>query len=219
MPTLTAPRAEMTAEELGSRIGAIPLWRVRSDPPPGTATIDDVERLRREENRLCELINGVLVEKAVSSKTSALAVKLVVFLDTFVSSRQLGWIFGPDGFVHLFPAQLRAPDASFVARDQLPDERIPDSGYIDVAPLLAVEIFSPGNTAGEMEQKRHDFFAAGTEQFWVIYPDRQEIEVYSDPQTCRTLGRNETLDGGSVLPGFTVPVADLFGSIHLDGND
>jgi len=210
-----SPQIEMTAEELAARVGAVPLGRVRISPPPGTATEQDMERVRREESSLCELIEGVLVDKAVSTKTALIAATLISILRPFVSAGRLGWIAGPDGFTWITKTQLRAPDVSFIARDQLPGKRVPDQGYVDIAPALAVEIFSPGNTQREMEQKRSDFFDAGTQLFWIVYPDRQEVEVSTGPETHRTAGRDETLDGGQLLPGFSLKVADLFADMDL----
>lgn len=166
---------------------------------------------------MCEIIDGVLVEKAVREKTAFLAARLISLLDAVVSAHRIGWIFGPDGFVRLFGVQLRAPHVSFVRRDQRPGNRLLDTGYPNVAPALAVEVFSPGNTVAEIEEKRNDFFAAGTELFWVVYPDRQEIEVSTDSRTHRILTRDDVLDGGSVLPGFSMNVADLFANIDLSG--
>ena len=110
----------MTVEELAGRVGAVRLWRIRNDPPPGSATEADVQRLRREESVLCELIDGVLVEKAVSDVAAFLAMELGRLLGNFVAPRRLGWVPGPDGFVWLFGTRLRAPDVSFVRRDQRP---------------------------------------------------------------------------------------------------
>lgn len=215
MATIALPQTDMTAEELATRVGAVPLWRIRNDPPPGFATEDDVERLRRDEGVLCELIDGVLVEKAVSDKTAFLAVVISTLLTNFVLPRRLGWVLGPDGFVWLFGTQLRAPDVSFVRKDQRPGGRLLDKGYADIAPALAVEVFSPGNTVREIERKRADFFAAGTELFWIVYPDRQEVEVSTGPETHRVLGRDDTLDGGTVLPGFSLKVSELFAAVEL----
>ena len=175
MSTVAPSQTEMTVEELAARVGAIPLGRIRSDPPPGFATAADVERLRRDQSVLCELLDGVLVEKAVSDKTAFLAAEMITFLNLFVRPRRLGWVLGPDGFVWLFGTHLRAPDVSFVRRDQRPGGRLLDRGYANVAPALAVEIFSPGNTRGEIQQKRNGFFAAGTELFWIVHPDEHEI--------------------------------------------
>jgi Uma2 family endonuclease len=215
MSTVAVLETSMTARELADRVGAIPLWRIRTDPPPGTATEEDVERIRCEEDRLYELIDGVLVEKAVSDETAILAIEVAGLLRDFIKGRRVGWILGPDGFVRLFGTQLRAPDVSFVRREQRPGGRPLRKGYASVAPALAVEIFSPGNTVPELEQKRSEFFAAGTELFWIIYPERQEIEVSTGAHIHRTLGRNDVIDGGSVLPGFSAKVADLFDAADL----
>lgn len=213
MSTAAPPVGDLTAEDLAARVGAIPLWRIRREPAPGTATEDDIDRVRRTEGRLCELIDGVLVEKAVSDKTAFLAIEIATLLRNFIRPRRMGWILGPDGFVRLFGSQLRAPDVSFVRPDQRPGGRLLEKGYADTAPALAVEIFSPGNTVREMEQKQAEFFAAGTELFWVVFRDRQEVEVSTGPDEHRTLRRDDTLEGGSVLPGFSVKVADIFAAL------
>jgi hypothetical protein len=84
----------MTVAELASRIGDVPLWRIQTDPLPGTGTESDVERVRCERGALCELIDGVLVEKAVSYETAFLASEILVDgtrwchrLDTTISGR------------------------------------------------------------------------------------------------------------------------------------
>jgi Uma2 family endonuclease len=213
-PEFTA-ESSLTAEELAARIGAVPLWRVRTDPSPGSATEADVERIRRDEDRICELIDGVLVEKAVSDKSAFVAAELIFFLNSFVRPRRIGWVLAPDGYVWLFGRHLRAPDVSFVRRNQRPGGKVLSTGYADVAPVLAVEVFSPGNTTAELERKRTEFFAAGTELFWIVYPERQEIVVSTGPDEHRTLGPDDLLDGGTVLPGFTLKVADLFERVNL----
>jgi Uma2 family endonuclease len=213
-PEFTA-NSTLTVEELAARVGAVPLWRVRTDPAPGTATEADVERIRRNEDRICELIDGVLVEKAVSDKTAYLGMELGRLLGNFVAAARLGWILGADGFVRLFGQWLRAPDISFVRRDQRPGGEVLSTGYSDVAPALAVEVFSPGNTTAELERKRAEFFAAGTELFWIVYPERQEIVVSTGPDEHRTLGPDDILDGGTVLPGFMLKVSDLFERMNL----
>jgi Uma2 family endonuclease len=215
MSTTAASESELTVEEVAARVGAVPLWRIRRDPPPGLATEEDVERVRREEDRICELIDGVLVEKAVSDKTAFLAIELATLLNAFVRPQRLGWVLGADGFVRLFGRRLRAPDVSFVRRDQRAGGRLLSRGYADVAPALAAEIFSPGNTVAELEHKRREFFAAGTELFWIVYPEQQEIVVSTGPEEHRVLGAGDVLDGGSVLPGFTLKVGELFAAADL----
>jgi Uma2 family endonuclease len=208
---------ELTVEEIAARVGAVPLWRIRAtDPAPGSATEEDVERIRCQEDRLYELIDGVLVEKAVSDKSSMLAAELIRLLGNFVHSMKLGWILAPDGYFRLFGRVMRAPDVSFSRRDQRAGGRPLDHGYSRTAPALAVEVFSPGNTVRELEQKRAEFFKAGTEMFWIVYPEQEEIVVATPTTDPRTLRRDDILDGGAVLPGFSLRVGDLFAAIELD---
>ncbi len=215
MSTAAPPICDMTVVELAARVGPVPFYRVRTDPSPGTATEEDVLRIQCEEDRICELIDGVLVEKAVSDQTAGLASEIVRMLGNVVVPGRLGWIRGPDGFVRLFGTQLRAPDVSFVRRDQRAEQPLLDEGFSDVAPALAVEVCSPGNTVEELEQKRTEFFTAGTELFWIVYPDRQVIEVSTSSEGHTILGRDDTLDDGAVLPGFSVRVGDVFDAIDL----
>jgi Uma2 family endonuclease len=87
----------------------------------------------------------------------------------------------------------------------MPDEALPD-----LAPDLAVEILSESNTVGEMERKVRDYFFAGTRLVWYIDPRRRSVRVYTNPDQCVELGERQTLDGGAVLPGFSLPLAQLF---------
>ena len=216
-PPEVPPADALTVEEIAARVGAVPLWRIRtSDPEPGTATEEDVERLHCQEDRLYELLDGVLVEKAVSDKSSMLALELSGVLREFIKPRRLGWLLGPDGYFRLFDRLLRAPDVAFSRRDQRPAGQPLDEGYSPVAPALAVEVFSLGNTVRELEQKRAEFFKAGTELFWIVYPEQEEIVTATPGSEPRTLRGDDILDGGTVLPGFTLRVGDLFAAIRLE---
>jgi len=213
-PSPGAATRELTVADLAAKFGTLPAWRIRTDIPPGSATEDDVELLRRESGVLCELIDGVLVEKAVSDETSFLAIEFAALLREFIKPRKLGWLLGPDGFVRLVETRLRAPDISFVRKDQRPDGLL-KHGYADGAPALAIEIFSPGNTRREMDEKRAEYFASGAEAVWIVFPESQTIEVATGPESIKTLGRNDVLAGDPVLPGFTLKVGDLFDAVDL----
>lgn len=223
MPLLSPPDVPpvdaLTVEEIAARVGAVPFWRIRtSDPEPGAATEEDVERIRCQEDRLYELIDGVLVEKAVSDKSSMLAAELIYILASFIKPRRLGWLLAPDGYFRLFGRLMRAPDVSFSRRDQRAGGKPLDRGYSRTAPALAVEVFSPGNTVRELEQKRAEFFKAGTEMFWIVYPEQEQIVVATPDSEPRTLHGDDILEGGAVLPGFTLKVGDLFAAVNLDAD-
>src|SRR5881227_2325598 len=103
MSLATEPRAIRTVADLLERLGDVPTHRIRLDPPPGTATEADIFAVRRREDRLCELVDGVLVEKATGFRKSILAGALSALLRAFVIPRNLGIVTGPGGTMRLFP--------------------------------------------------------------------------------------------------------------------
>lgn len=209
--------AELTLQDLADRFGPMPFRRVRMDPPPGTATEEDVIRIDEHEDRICELIDGILVEKDVSSLASLIAARIVKLLAIFVDDRGLGFVLGEQALLRLAIGRVRAPDASFIRADQVPSGEFPNEPISDLVPTLAVEVMSPGNTKREMDEKLDEYFASGSELVWYVYPVRKEIEVYTKRDECRILGAGDVLGGGSVLPGFSVRVADVFAVTKLKG--
>ena len=99
MTTVETPPPIDTLADLLERLGGIAPDRVRFRPPPGTATEQDVIEIERRENRLCELVDGVLVEKPMRYRESLLAGALLAFLREFVVPRNLGLVTGADGLM------------------------------------------------------------------------------------------------------------------------
>jgi len=199
-----------TAADLVERFGPIPLYRIRLDPPPGAATERDVIEIHDREDRLYELVDGILLEKAVGSYKSYLAGLLVHFLQGFVRKHRLGVVYPPDGMMRIAPDLVRIPDVSFVSFDRLPGRKVPRDPIAGLVPDLAVEVISRGDTAREMEGKLAEYFAAGVRLVWYVYPDPREVRVYTAPDRSAVVGKHETLDGGDVLPGFSLHLAELF---------
>src|SRR5215831_15402916 len=136
--------------ELLERLGNIPPERVRLRPPPGTATEADVlAALEAPRKRLCELIDGVLVEKPMGYTESVLATYLLELLNSFVRPRNLGLVTSPDGTIRLWAGRVRIPDVAFFSWDRMPGRRRPPQPIPTLAPDLAVEILSRSNTPGE----------------------------------------------------------------------
>ncbi len=202
--------AVWTAVDLVARYGAIPLNRVRTNPPPGSATERDVVEIHDRENRLCELVDGSLLEKTMSSFESYLAVYIARLLAVFVEENRLGIILGADGMLRLARGLVRIPDVSFISWDRLPGRVFPREEIWSLAPDLAVEVISRGNTREEMEHKLLDYFTAGVRLAWYVYPTAGEVRVYESPEKFTTLTAQDTLDGGDVLPGFRLPLQTLF---------
>jgi Uma2 family endonuclease len=198
-------------EDLLERLGGVPLRRIRSWPPPGTATEADVLAAEREPRKvLCELIDGVLVEKARGTKEAILASLLGHFLWEFVRPRQLGVVLGADGMLRLFPGRVRIPDVSFISADRLPAGEFPTDAIAELSPNLAVEVLSKSNTAKEIELKLRDYFQSGSQLVWIIQPKTQTAVAYTSSEDKRRVGKNQALDGGAVLPGFKLPLKSLF---------
>lgn len=199
--------------ELWERIGEVPLDRISVNPPPGMATEKDVLAAENEpRKRLCELVDGVLVEKPMAARESLLAGTIIRLLGHHVAQDDLGAVLGEGGMLRLFPGQVRIPDVSFIAWEHLPGGEFPEKPIPDLAPDLAIEILSPSNTKKEMARKLRDYFKGGTQLVWLIQPRTQTAEVYTSPTERRRIGKDGTLDGGPVLPGFRLTLKELFAS-------
>jgi Uma2 family endonuclease len=215
--TLTRPAdieadAGLTAADLVEMFGPIPLRRIVTDPPPGTATEADLEDIVDRQGRLCELIDGVLVEKTMSWWEAYLETEIGRLLANFVRPRNLGLVLSSAGPIKLFSGRIRMPDASFITWGRLPWKEIPreKSFALDVAPNLCVEVISPSNTKREMDRKLDDYFGRGVELVWYIDPRPKRVRVYTARDTSVELSEGDVLDGGTVLPGFSVALAELF---------
>lgn len=212
MSAATPPQThEWTAADLVQRFGPIPLSRIRTRPDPGTATEQDVETIQAREKRLCELVDGILVEKAMGQFESAVAMQLGALLIAFIRGKGLGRVFGADGMMKLEWGLVRIPDVSFVSTERLNIANIqPHSPLAMLIPNLAVEVLSPSNTEEEMDEKLHDYFNHGVELVWYIDPRKQDVTVYRSLDDSHIVRAPEELTGGSVLPGFTVALSELF---------
>ena len=193
----------------------IPYNRILLHPTPGTATEADVEAIHLREGRLCELIDGILVEKVMGATESGLALLLGHYLLSFIIPRRLGRVLGPDGTICLAPGLVRIPDLAFFARDHLPDGRLPSAKVPAIIPDLAIEILSEGNTRSEMDQKLRDYFAVGVKLVWYFDPVERLVRVYTGLDRVVVLDETATLDGGSVLPGFTLKISDWMADADL----
>lgn len=211
MATASKPSSPyQTFAEVLARLDDIPPERIRLQPPPGTATEEDVIHSKSRFGCLCELVDGTLVEKTVGFHESLLAIQVAFFLRTFLQEHDLGIVLGPDGMLRVAPGQVRLPDVSFFSWDHFPNRILPAGAVLDLTPDLAIEVLSPRNTKREMARKRREYFLGGTRLVWEVDPDKRTVRVYTAPDESALLRQNRTLDGGSVLPGFRLPIQQLF---------
>jgi Uma2 family endonuclease len=213
----TVSEEPTTVAELLERLGNVPAHRVRMRPAPGQATEADVLALHDRGDRLCELVDGVLVEKAMGYSESLLAGFLIHCLWRFLDQRPLGLVAGADGMLRLTRGLVRIPDVSFISWERLPDRVVPRAPIPQLAPDLAVEILSASNTEAEMTRKIGEYFDAGSRLVWIIDPQLRTLIVYTAPGRSITLTETHTLDGGSVLPGFTLSLKEFFAKLDQSG--
>jgi Uma2 family endonuclease len=214
--TTIEPVAEVdTFADLLHNLGDIPPHRVlwRSFP----ATEEDVVRLADgEPKRLCELVDGVLVEKAMGYREALFAATLITYLGPFVREHKLGTVAGADALMRLFPGIVRIPDVAVTLWENLP---APDAHLKPVAqfhPDLAVEVISDSNTRAEIARKLREYFRSGSKLVWVFDPKKDTTEVYTSPESVTRLSPTDTLTGDPVLPGFRLSLAELFADPQLN---
>lgn len=207
---ILSPPEITTVGDLLDSLGGISPDRVRYRPALGTATEQDVIDIEAREKRLYELVDGVLVEKAMGYNESFVAGLILTLLNQFVLPRKLGFVTGEAGMMRLFPGLVRIPDVAFVSRERLAGGRLSNEAIPSVAPDLVVEVLSEGNTIREMTRKRGEYFDAGVRLLWIVDAKARTVAVYTNPQEPTILDETQTLAGDPVLPGFSVAIKSLF---------
>jgi Uma2 family endonuclease len=172
-------------------------------------TAEDFDRwVTRPENvdRDCEFIGGEIVEVVSNNYSSKITGLIIGYLVLFVTPRQLGDVTVTNGG-YMVNSERYMPDVAYISRVRQPTPS--HDAYNPNAPDLAVEVLSPSNSGSQMRVKITNYLLAGT-TVWVVDPELKQIEIYVPGQTPRILGVEDTLDGGSILPGFQLRVSDLF---------
>ena len=173
-------------------------------------TADEFAALPRNGLRL-ELIRGEIVAMAPAfDDHGETAMSLSILLGQYVRTNKLGRMYAAEtGFlIAENPDTVRAPDMAYIATDRMPPKGPP--GWVRVMPDLVAEVVSSGDRPAEISEKVQMWLDAGVKLVWVLYPTRQVIEVYQPNQAPVTLTGGAMVDGGSVVPGFSVPVAHIF---------
>jgi Uma2 family endonuclease len=204
------PDGPTTIGELLKRLGNVPASRVRLHPTPGTATEDDVIKVLDGEDRLCELVEGTLVEKPMGFEESEIALLIGTALNNHVRPRKLGIVTGPDGTIKLFSGLVRIPDVAFASWDRFPGRKRPRVPIPLLAPDLVVDVLSKSNTRAEMKRKLGEYFGAGVRLVWLVDPRKRTVRVHTSVDQTVLLKVGQSLDGGDVLPGFSLALAELF---------
>ncbi|MBI3329003.1 MAG: Uma2 family endonuclease [Nitrospinae bacterium] len=173
----------------------------------GTASGDDIERY--------EVIDGVRVEREpMGAFETVLASWLCHLINSFAAGKKLGLAVNETLFVLNAARNLqRRPDVAFVSYARWPASVVAREPAWNVVPDLAIEIVSPTNLAEEIDRKITDYFQSEVRLVWVFYPDSGRVYDYQSPTHVSILERTDTLDGGEVLPGFRLPIAQLYEAV------
>jgi Uma2 family endonuclease len=172
-------------------------------------TADDLELMPDDDSVQIELDEGELITMPLAGWDHGDRENHIAFLLTLhVREHQLGKVFTGDTGFRLSDDTVRAPDVAFVRKERV--ESIRSKGFAKGVPDLAVEIFSPSDNVRQLMRKVKQYFAAGCHTVWIVYPERREINVLEASGADRLLTASDTIDAPDLLPGFSVPVAELF---------
>ncbi len=174
-------------------------------------TADDLLRMPDDGFRY-ELVEGNLREMAPAGhQRGRIAINVSTPLAQHVKANNLGVVYAAETGFKLAsnPDTVRAPDVAFVRRERV--ESVGDSeGFWPGAPDLAVEVVSPGDRYTDVEEKVFDWLDAGTRLVIVVNPRKRLVTVYRSLTDVVVLTEADVLDGGDVVPGFAMPVKDIF---------
>lgn len=159
-----------------------------------------------------ELVKGELREMPpAGNEHGYLALRIASRLERHVDANKLGRVYAAEtGFkIASDPDTVRAPDAAFVSRERV--EKVGRvAGFWPGAPDLAVEVVSPGDTHAEVVEKALAWLDAECRMVLVAEPERKVVTVYRSREDIRILAGDGAVDGADVVPGWRLPVAEIF---------
>ncbi|MFN8421520.1 MAG: Uma2 family endonuclease [Anaerolineae bacterium] len=167
----------------------------------------DYAELPENAHRFLELIDGEVIEKMPSFTPSELATMLIFYLRLYLRDHPIGRLSAPDDMYVMDDENSFIPNVGFISNERFGAR--PDRAVL-VPPDLAVEIKSPTDRLRAVRRKAERYLELGTRVVWLVVPETQTIEVYTADSDVITLAADNLLDGGTVLPGFSVKVSDIF---------
>lgn len=169
-------------------------------------------QLPQNAEKSFERINGEIFEVVPSNPfSSKIAGLILTEFNIFLKGKDLGHVTGADGGYDITNEDTFAPDVAFILKSR--QEKLPQEGFNPIPPDLAVEVVSPSDLKdpqNRIHKKIEKYRKAKVPLLWYAYFDRKEVDVYVRGVLVRTVGIEGTLDGGDILPGFTLAVKDIF---------
>ena len=181
-------------------------------PPTKRLTPDDLLEMP-DQGKGYELVDGELREQNMSFLSSFVAGEAFGALRDHIKPKGLGWV-SPEGTSYRCfpddPARVRRADTAFHKLSHMTVERAREEGHCTIVPDLVIEVVSPNDSSGDVNEKRIEWLEAGAQLVWVVHPDQQTVHAYRADGDVKEFRRKDTLTAEPVLPEFRIPVADLF---------
>ncbi len=174
-------------------------------------TVEDFLSLPRHGQGY-ELVDGRLEPNRMGAYSCRIGNLIATALQSYCA-RVPGWVFGQDSGYRCFPdapQRIRKPDASFIAFDRYSFEQCQSEPFITVVPDLVAEVISPRDIALKVERKIGQWLAVGVKVVWVVYPNERIVREHRLDGTVRQYRERDELAESGILPGFSLPIAELF---------
>lgn len=178
---------------------------------PERKSLDEI--VQANGDALYEVVDGQYVElPPMSVLASYLTSRLFLKMGRFVEDNSVGHVVCETIFILDSERDLRRrPDVAFVSKERWPlDQPIPETGDWRVVPDLAVEVISPNDEVESFFEKLKEYFRYQVRQVWIVLPRDKEVLVYDSPTAHRALTADQELDGGDIIPGFRLSLAEYF---------
>lgn len=164
-----------------------------------------------------ELVDGRLVMMApAGSEHGDIGGTIIIELGYYARRRKLGRVFNSDTGYRLRSGNLRSPDVSFVSAARLAGLKRLPKGFLPGSPDLAVEVLSPNDSIRSIEERLSELFENDTRLAWLVKPSQRAIALYREGRVVRELQVGDVLSGEEVVPGFAMPLADLFADLDFE---
>ena len=184
--------------------------RLMSDNWP-VPEVPDAEPEPLFDDEHFELVDGQLLEKPMGFGEQWLDSKLHAFFILFLHGNDIGRAVVEGKFALPNTGNRRIPDLAFISYETWPKSKsFPKAAYASMAPDLAVEVISPSDGGRAIIKKMQEYFRAGCKAVWLVWPDAEQIHVYDSPKSVKIYGITDTLEGDPVVPGFRLPLIELF---------
>lgn len=172
-------------------------------------TDEALEALPRNGHKY-ELLDGNLIMSPVHANHGTICTRMIILIGTFVQQHKLGEVYDSSTGFRLAPNLLLSPDIAFVSKSRLKKVLIAPDKFLQGAPDLVVEVFSPSDRMMQINRKLDHYFEHGTRLAWLVNLRKQQVHIYTPDSIEALTGPNDVLTGGAVLPGFKCKLHQIF---------